>query len=98
MNEAEFAELYPRLAHAMQSGVAATISLEGETSATSPKHLRTGVNMALVEQGSITQLLIEKGLITKEELRQALVDGLRKEVARYEADLSKTMGRPVTLG
>jgi hypothetical protein len=105
MDAAEFNTVYPKLAHALQSGVATTLSLdENDTSVPisarshGGKMLRTGVNMAMVEQGAIWQLLLDKGIITEDEMRQALIDGLTKEVARYEVELTGRMGRPVTLG
>lgn len=105
MDEAEFNVRYPKLAHALQSGVAATIALdENDTSvsltarAHSGKMLRTGINMAMLEQGAMWQLLLDKGIITHDEMRQALIDALSKEVALYEVELTKRMGRPVTLG
>lgn len=105
MDAAEFAVRYPKLAHALQSGVAATISLdENDTSVSltsrshSGKMLRTGINMAMLEQGAMWKLLLDKGVITEDEMRQALVDALEREVAEYEVTLTKRMGRPVTLG
>jgi hypothetical protein len=105
MDDATYRVMYPKLAHALQSGVAATLSLdENDTTITlsarshGGKMLRTGINMAMVEQGAIWQLLLDKGIITEDEMRQALVDGLTKEVTRYEIELTKRMGRPVTLG
>lgn len=83
------------LAHAMQSGVAQSLHID--PSSGSPKHLRVGVNMALVEVGALAGLLIEKGLFTREEYDAALVKGLRQEVQQYEANLSRLMGASVKL-
>jgi hypothetical protein len=103
MDEKTFAATYPRLAHAMQSGVAATIALNeqvaipGSRGDHTPKHLRVGVNMAMAEHSALSKLLCDKGVITEDEYRQALVDGLTREVAKYEKELSEKYGRPVTL-
>jgi hypothetical protein len=72
----------------MQSGVA----LEEVDRA--HKHLRVGVNTALVDQGSLARLLIAKGVITEEEFAAALADGMEAEVRRYEA----LLGANVKLG
>lgn len=105
MDDATFRVMYPKLCHALQSGVAATVSLdENDTSITvssrahGGKMLRTGINMAMVEQGAIWQLLLDKGIITEDEMRQALIDGLSKEVLNYETELTKRLGRPINLG
>lgn len=78
---------------AMQSGVAAT----SEARARSPKHLRVGVNSALVDSGALAALLIAKGVITEVEYAEALAFGMEREVNTYEARLSAEYGMPVTL-
>jgi len=82
---------YLAACHAMQTGVLLEISHDevwGTTeSAASPKHLRTGVNSALVETGAIVGLLIEKGVITEEEWFKALADNMEREVKKYESKL-----------
>jgi hypothetical protein len=83
------------LAHAMQSGVAQTLHLD--PSSGTPKHLRVGVNMALVEVAALAGLLIEKGVFTREEYDAALIKGLRQEVNSYEESLSRAMGANVKL-
>lgn len=95
MTEEEFVAENIRLGHAMQSGVAMEQSA-GSTDGT-PKHLRVGVNAALVEGGAVARLLIRKGLITKEEYFDAIIEGMKREVKTYEARLSKATGAKVTL-
>ena len=51
---------YLKAAHAMQSGVA--FKMHTDPSETQPKHLRVGVNSAMVEQSAIAKLLIDKAL------------------------------------
>jgi hypothetical protein len=73
---------YQAACHAMQSGVALEHSQgarDGE-----PKHLRVGVNSALVTDAAVTRLLIEKGVFTEQELAIALADEMEREVERYE--------------
>lgn len=76
---------YHAAAHAMQTGVAAE---HGKGSSDgSPKHLRVGVNSALVSVAALGALMIRKGLITLDEYEAAMADQMEAEAARYEARL-----------
>lgn len=86
---------YARLAHAVQSGVAMEIQL-GSKSAT-PKHLRVGLNLALVQHAAMAELLIEKGWITRREYWSALVETTRVEVERYQDRLRKALDANINL-
>lgn len=55
---------YQKLLHAMQTGVAFKIEKEGKE--IEPKHLRVGVNAALVQTSATANLLMKKGLITED--------------------------------
>ena len=81
---------YQKACHAMQSGVAMEMQIGGR--AHEPKHLRVGVNSAMVEGSALVQLLIEKGLFTKEEWARALAVSMENEVRSYEARLSQSLG------
>jgi hypothetical protein len=83
------------LQHAIQSGVAAEHQLGSNDG--SPKHLRVGVNIGLLQIGALAQLLIDKGLIGKDEYASALIRNLEIEVATYERRLSETTGKRITL-
>jgi hypothetical protein len=89
-------ERYRAAAHAMQSGVAFEMSHNPKP--TEPKQLRTGVNAALVDHAALADLLIEKGVFSKEEYLKALADGMEQEKARYEAHLTELTGTHITLG
>lgn len=85
-----------QLAHAMQTGVGFDQSTGSDDG--SPKHLRVGVNVALSDHGALVKLLIDKGLITEVEYMQAIVEGMRLEVQRYEKRMSeKNGGAKITL-
>lgn len=86
---------YRRLLHAVQSGVA--LKLQADPNDASPKHLRVGVNSALIDTSSMARLLISKGVITEREYLGALVDGIRREVGSYEAELLARFGIVVKL-
>ena len=63
----------------------------------SPKHLRTGLNVIMVEHAGLVEVLEAKGIITAEEYWESLVGAMKLEVKRYEFRLAKTMGRDVRL-
>jgi len=87
---------YRNLCHAMQSGVAASMGLVGDH-ATEPKHLRVGINSAMVEHSAIVLLLVDKGIISEVEYFTALRDIMKREVEKYESQLSSVTGKKVTL-
>jgi len=74
-------ERYLAAAHAMQTGVAFT--MHSDPKQTDPKHLRVGINAAMVEHGALIGLLLEKRLITMEEYYKALADKMEEEVQSY---------------
>jgi hypothetical protein len=78
-------ERYAAACHAMQSAVAEKMELygDGNSSETTPKHLRVGVNSAMVETGVIAKVLIDKGIITEAEYRKAMADAMEREVESY---------------
>jgi hypothetical protein len=79
---------YEAAAHAMQSGVAFEHLNGGDDG--SPKHLRVGVNSALVGNAALVRLLASKGLITFEEYEEAVADEMEREVQRYEDRINAT--------
>lgn len=82
---------YLAAAHAVQAGVAMEMNDDppsNTASPVSPKMLRTGVNLAMVEHGALIRVLIAKGLFTEEEYFEELVKGVEAEKAAYEARLS----------
>lgn len=89
---------YRAKAHAMQSGVA--LKMNYDPNETSPKHLRVGVNSALCDSAALARLLIEKGLITREEYEAAIAAEMSREVERYETWLTEHLGSQtkITLG
>jgi hypothetical protein len=95
---------YHAAAHAVQSGVAMELADDerhGNTNpSTSPKQLRTGINMAIVSHGALVRILIAKGLFTEEEYFAELVAGVEDERRQYEERLSARFGgkTKITLG
>jgi hypothetical protein len=95
MTADEFLAEYTRLGHALQSGVA--MELERGNQAATPKHLRTGLSCVMADLGSLTRLLVAKGLITDDDYYAAILEGLRSEVTVYEMRLSEQMGARIAL-
>lgn len=95
MSKEQDIERYNAAAHAMQSGVAMEMSAGSKD--TEPKHLRVGVNSALVNDEGLAALLIEKGIFTEDEYVKAIADAMEREKVRYEERLSATCHKRVTL-
>ena len=81
--------------HAMQTGVA--YDLQHNPSSGTPKHLRVGINSAMVGHGALVKLLLEKGIFTEEEYIKAIADGMECERDKYQETVSKQFGGKVTL-
>ena len=58
---------YEEAAHAMQSSVAHEMNLPHRQAPTEPKHLRVGVNTAMVDHAALAYLLIQKGIIRMDQ-------------------------------
>jgi hypothetical protein len=86
---------YIAAAHAMQSGVAMEMNYRSQP--TEPKHLRVGINSAMVDHSALAKILIDKGIITDAEYMKALADAMEAEKLRYEKHISELVGRKVTL-
>lgn len=103
-HEPTLAERYTAALHGMQSGVKMRQELEerdlipDDKRETGPKHLRAGVNSAMADHGALVKLLIEKGLLTGDEYRAAIVEMMEAERDRYAQELTARMGVRVTLG
>ena len=87
---------YTAAAHAMQSGVATEMGIN--PAPTEPKHLRVGVNSALVDSSALAELLISKGVITEDEYLEAIAAAMEREARTYEQRLSDHFGKTITLG
>lgn len=86
------AQRYVAAAHAMQTGV--KLKMQKDPNDCSPKHLRVGVNSALVETSALASILMAKGIFTETEYREALADFMEREVESYR----KELGLPDNVG
>jgi hypothetical protein len=83
--------------HALQSGIAAKIDI-GLSAGETPKHLRVGVDNAIIMLSALQKALQDKGIILEDEFLDAYLFLLREEQERVEAELSKHMGVEIKLG
>ena len=90
---AEQAEALQVLGHRVQSAIA---FFEGQRDAfglrcaeTEPKHLRVGVNSALIETSALARLMFRKGLLTAKEYYDALIEAWEQEVDSYRARIKQ---------
>jgi hypothetical protein len=90
---------YEAAGHAVQSGIAHAIELGWN--GTTPKHMRTGIDLGKADLEGLATLLISKGLITEVEYHEAVADAVEREKARWQIFIAELMGVPpgkVTLG
>jgi hypothetical protein len=84
---------FNQLTHAMQSGVSMQLSDEVHPSMLdSIKHLRVGINSCMTQLGALSELLVEKEIITDGEYLDKLIEKMSQEVKRLEDELSEKMG------
>lgn len=86
---------YAKAMHAMRSAIAFSQNYGQDTQ---PKHLRVGVNSALISSSALVQLLVEKGILTEEEYVKRLADLTEEEVKMYEEQLPADLKGRVTFG
>lgn len=81
----------------VQTGVA-TLQQHGLSNETEPKHLRVGVNSALLDSAAIAELLMSKGIFTLDELYVVLARKTREEADKYEARCKQLIDPRIVLG
>jgi hypothetical protein len=81
----ELLKEYEKLMHVMQTAVA--LKMQRFPNETTPKHLRVGVNAAMVEHSALINLLIQKGIITDEEYYSEVNSMLKGEIENYRKEL-----------
>ena len=91
---------YLKAIHAMQSGVKMMINYEhpeiqtadnAPDPSTGPKHLRVGINSAMSDHTALVHLLLDKGIITRDDYEASLADQMESEVRMYEKDIEEAM-------
>jgi len=81
--------------------VQAAIGYNPNKKALEPKHLRVGIDMSKADQKGLVDLLIAKGVFTKEEYIDAVTQSAAEEAELQRAALANEMGvhpSTITLG
>lgn len=86
----ELSSVIEPMSHAIQSYTA--YMLHRNPSSSSPKHLRTGIDLTKAEMGGLAVLFVRKGIITNEEYLAAIVEGLEEENNRNENEVGVKFG------
>lgn len=84
---------YYDAAHKIQTAIA----FDPDSSGSTPKHLRVGVDLSKSDMAGLARLLIEKKLFTHEEYLQAITESAEQEAETRAADLMAKYGINVTL-
>jgi hypothetical protein len=91
------------LLHKIQTGILFTREWEemqgipDDRRSTGPKHLRVGVDQALIEHGALCALLIEKGIIKAKDYYETQIEFLERDVEAYTERLKERFGANFTL-
>jgi hypothetical protein len=88
--------LFQQLQHAMQSGVAYSMHQQPNDQ-THPKHLRVGVNTAMVQIAALVNTLVAAGVIDGRKFQDEANRLMRREVESYEAELREAYGTQIKL-
>lgn len=91
---------YEMFAHRVQTAIALLQEKIPYWKSLEPKHLRVGIDMRAADAEGLALLLIDKGIFTREEYEQYMVESAEREALRYEAEVNKTYGADgrITLG
>lgn len=81
MTDEEFLQRYTAVGHRQQSATAFYQAHENHDPERHHKHLRVGVNNAMSDHGALVDLLVDKGLITRGDYYEKVL-----EFAEREAD------------
>ena len=81
--------------HGIQTGI--MFEMKHGCTDTQPKHLRVGVNSALINDAALVRLLAKKCLITMDEYKEEVRLEANRELDRYEDRIFVEHGVKVTL-
>lgn len=97
MTNTEFQIRYNTAMQRMQSAIAFEFNNEWTSSAKDAKHLRVGINSALMEHGALISLLLKKGIFTETEYFESLLTFAVMEADRVEREVKKKFNLPAYL-
>lgn len=87
---------YEDALHGIQTGVKFEME-RGHSTAHTPKHLRVGIDSAMVNDAALAHLLVKKGVFTQEEYAEELRLEANRELDRYEDRILEIYGVRITL-
>lgn len=87
----ELAARYNALCKSMQTGVKVQKDQSGQT----PIQLRVGLNVEMSSHAALVDLLIEKGIFTREEYMEKCIVWMEREVDSYKKVIAKEQGLDV---
>lgn len=94
---AELRAEYERHLHGMQSGVKAMMEAQPRPLADELKHLRVGINSAMVNDLALVRILMAKGVLSALEYSEAMTVAMREEKEGYERQVGELYATKVTL-
>lgn len=105
LNKQAKIDLYDKLLHSVQTGIAWTIAFDnpdvfdinGDPNLRAHKHLRVGIDSAKSDHGALVKLLIDKKLINEDEYYDYLIEFMQREKHSYEEMLSEKLSKKITL-
>lgn len=84
MSLEEDRDRYTSALHGIQTAIAFELSI-GVEHIRDPKHLRTGIDSTFISISALQELLIEKGILTLEEITAKTAHYAERELLGYEA-------------
>jgi hypothetical protein len=83
---------YTESAHRVQTAIAFLMGHDKDYKATTPKHLRVGIDMSKSDTCGLVRLLISKGVFTEEEYIAAITKAAQEEADSYEKTVQSVLG------
>lgn len=83
---------YSAALHRVQTAIAVLMGSDPSYKATTPKHMRVGIDMSKSDQAGLAQLLIDKGVFTAEEYVEALAQSAEREADSFERVVQSVTG------
>lgn len=93
MDKREMQRRYANAMHGIQTAILFEIEHVGLNNAeASPKHLRTGINSAMVNDHAVAKLLVAKGIFTEQEYAVAVMEAAEEELASMTERVRNSTG------
>lgn len=96
-HDLKFVAKYRVLVQKCQAGIKTLAEKLGDPKLYDAKHLRVGINNNIVELSAMIKLLVDKGILTTEEVEKAYLVAYEEEVTRLEREIYDKCGLVVKL-